>query len=167
MTDLSNTPQFIISRNFDAPVERVFDAWADIEQYRQWSGPKGSVVHVLSGGIAEGGHLHSFVVHPDLPPMYAWCVYREIDRPKRIVWEQSFSDADGNITGAPFFEHWPRKLLTEVDFAEDNGGTKLTLRWTPIEATPEAIEMFTAQMTSMTGGWGGSFDALAEWLANS
>jgi uncharacterized protein YndB with AHSA1/START domain len=159
-------PQFVISRLFDAPIQRVFEAWADIERYAQWSGPKGSRVHILSGAIAAGSHLHSTVVHPDLPIMYTWCAYREIDRPRRIVWEQSFADAEGNITGAPFFEHWPRKLLTELDFIEKDGGTELTLRWTPIEATPEAIEMFVKQMTSMKGGWGGSFDELEAYLAD-
>lgn len=166
MTDLSTMPQFVISRHFDAPIERVFDAWAEIEQHAQWSGPKGSKVRIISGEIATGKHLHSFVEHPELPPMYAWCVYREINRPTRIVWEQSFADADGNITGAPFFPHWPRSLLTEVDLVERDGGTELTLRWTPIEATPEAIEMFVAQMTSMKGGWGGSFDVLEAFLAS-
>lgn len=166
MTDLSTMPQFVISRHFDAPIERVFDAWADIERYADWSGPKGSKVETISGAIAVGSHLHSTVSHPDMPPMYTWCVYREIDRPRRIVWEQSFADADGNITSPPFFEHWPRVLLTEIDFVEKNGGTELTLRWTPIEATPEALEMFVSQMASMTGGWSGSFDELAEYLAD-
>lgn len=166
MTELSTMPQFIIWRRFDAPIERVFDAWADIEQYTAWSGPKGSTVQILSGEIAVGSHLHSFVEHPQLPPMYSWCVYLEIDRPRRIVWEQSFADAEGNITSPPFFEHWPRKLLTEIDFAESAGGSELTLRWTPIEATPEALEMFVKQMASMKGGWGGSFDELEAFLAS-
>lgn len=166
MSDPADMPQFIISRRFDAPIERVFDAWADLGQYAQWSGPKGSTVRTISGEIAVGKHLHSSVEHPQMPPMYAWCVYREIDRPRRIVWEQSFADVEGNITSPPFFEHWPRTLLTEVVLVEHaEGGTELTLRWTPIEATPEALEMFVQQMTSMKGGWGGSFDELAEFLA--
>ena len=167
MTDSLTMPQFIITRWFESPVERVFDAWADVGQYCAWSGPKGSTVHILSGEIAVGSHLHSFIEHPSLPKMYAWCVYREIERPRRIVWEQSFADASGNITGAPFFEHWPRKLLTEVDLVEKDGSTELTLKWIPIEATPEAIEMFVSQMTSMTGGWTGSFDELATFLAGA
>ena len=42
MTDSLTMPQFIITRWFESPVERVFDAWADVGQYCAWSGPKGS-----------------------------------------------------------------------------------------------------------------------------
>lgn len=165
MTDSETVPEFIITRHFDAPIERVFDAWADVEQYRQWSGPKGCTVNILSGEIREGSHLHSFVDHPSLPPMYAWCVYRTVRRPHLLVWEQSFADAEGNISKPPFFEHWPRTLLTTVEFAEEGEGTRITLTWKPIDSTPEGMAMFASQMASMQGGWGGSFDALAEFLA--
>jgi hypothetical protein len=36
--------------------------------------------------------------------------------------------------------------------------------WTLIEYTDAALAMFIKQMASMTGGWGGSFEKLEEWL---
>ena len=66
----------------------------------------------------------------------------------------------------PFFDDWPQTLLTEVSLEARDGGSFLTLKWTPIEYTEAALAMFIKQMASMTGGWGGSFDKLVEWLGN-
>jgi hypothetical protein len=45
-------------------------------------------------------------------------------------------------------------------------GFERLLAWTPIEYTEAALAMFSRHMASMTGGWGGSFDKLDEWLAD-
>ena len=71
-----------------------------------------------------------------------------------------------NIAEAPFFDGvWPREMLTEVSFEEEGDRTKLTLTWTPIDASAEERAMFLSQLPSMRGGWGGSFDELDEHLA--
>ena len=51
---------FIISREFDAPRERVWQAWTEVERLKQWFSPKGftviaakmnkySIIHLVSG----------------------------------------------------------------------------------------------------------------------
>ena len=59
---------------------------------------------------------------------------------------------------------WPLKLLTTVTFARDGQGTKVTLQWRPLDASAQEIQTFQAGMESMTIGWGGSFDQLADYL---
>ncbi len=51
------TPEFTITRRFDASVARVFRAWAEVDQMARWSGPKGATTVVLSGEVAEGATL--------------------------------------------------------------------------------------------------------------
>jgi uncharacterized protein YndB with AHSA1/START domain len=165
MTDSRTTPVFTIQRRFAAPIERVFDAWADPAQMMAWSGPTGSQVTVLSGQIAQGATMHARQDTADGGVMHTVCRYHEIARPHRLVYDQSFADEAGNIVKAPFFDHWPHVMRTEVEFAEDDGGTRLTLRWTPIDATAEEEAQFAGIMESMTGGWSGSFDKLDEFLA--
>lgn len=165
MTDTRTTPVFTIQRRFAASIERVFDAWADPAQMEQWSGPTGSQVTVLSGGIAPGEALHSHYRAADGAEMHNLVRYHEVSRPHRLVYDQSFADADANIVKAPFFEHWPHVMRTEVDLVEEGDGTRLTLRWTPIGATAEEEAMFASMMESMTGGWSGSFDRLDAMLA--
>lgn len=165
MSDARTTPVFTIQRRFNAPIERVFDAWADPKQMEQWSGPTGSQVTVLSGGIAPGETLHSHYRAADGAEMHNLVRYHEVMRPHRLVYDQSFADADANIVKAPFFDVWPHVMRTDVDFAEDEGGTRVTLRWTPIGATAEEEAKFASMMASMTGGWTGSFDRLVDFLA--
>lgn len=159
------TPVFIIQRRFAAPIERVFDAWADPEQMAAWSGPTGARITVLSGEIAPGSPMHARQDSADGEVLFTFCRYIEITRPTRLIYDQSFADASGNITKAPFFDHWPRVLRTDVDLVEDGEGTQLTLRWTPIDARPEEEAQFASIMASMTGGWSGSFDKLDQFLA--
>lgn len=165
MTDTRTTPVFSIQRRFAAPIERVFDAWADPAQMEQWSGPTGSQVTVLSGGIGPGETMHSHFRAADGAEMHNLVRYHEVSRPDRLVYDQSFADADANIVKAPFFDVWPHVMRTDVEFVEDDGGTRVTLRWTPVDATAEEEAKFASMMASMTGGWTGSFDKLDKFLS--
>jgi uncharacterized protein YndB with AHSA1/START domain len=61
---------------------------------------------------------------------------------------------------------WPLELLTTVTFEQaPDSKTKLTLRWSPINATEEERKTFGAAHEGMTGGWSGSFDQLDVYLA--
>lgn len=71
---------------------------------------------------------------------------------------------------APFFDgNWPLELLTTVIFASEGQGqgerTRVTLTWTPLNATEIERDTFAANMASMNQGWTGSFDVLDEMLA--
>ncbi|MCB2067973.1 MAG: SRPBCC domain-containing protein [Erythrobacter sp.] len=161
----SHVPVFTISRHFAAPIEQVYEAWADLEKMVAWSGPAGSTVELVSGELAEGKTSISATVMPGVDAMYSLCLWRELRRPHRVAWEQSFCTREGEKCSPPFFDEWPRTLLTEVDLAEAEGGTMLTLRWTPIEYDEAGLAMFVKQMASMEGGWGGSFAKLDAFLA--
>ena len=64
---------------------------------------------------------------------------------------------------------WMRKsLLTTITFEEAPGDkTRLTLRWSPINATEEERKTFDAAHDGMQGGWTGSFDQLDAYLAGA
>jgi len=98
--------------------------------------------------------------------MWAKFVYREVVAPELLVWEHSFSDEAGGLTRHPLSPTWPLNLLTRVTFDEATGGkTKLTLRWTPLDATEEEQKTFAAAHDIMQGGWTGTFDQLGDYLA--
>lgn len=157
-------PVFTISRAFAAAPERVYAAWADPVKMAQWSGPKGSSVEIIRGSQTEGQATISRTTSPDGPEMFSLCLWRELKAPSRVVWEQSFCTPEGVKCPPPFFDDWPQTLLTEVSLESRDTGTWLTLTWTPIEYTPAALAMFSQQMDSMKGGWGGSLDKLEAWL---
>jgi uncharacterized protein YndB with AHSA1/START domain len=163
---MSTTPEFTITRRFNAPIERVFAAWADVDQMAQWSGPKGATTVVLSGEVAEGSTMFARGERDGEAYAHTLTRYIEVAPPRRIVWEQSFADEHGNKTEPAFAPGWPVTLLTEVDFEADGDGTVITLRWQPVGATPEQEKMFADNLASMNGGWSGSFDKLDEFLAS-
>lgn len=159
-------PEFVITRVFKAPRRKVWDAWTKPEQIARWLGPKGTTTVVLHADMRPGGMLHSRMASADGHVMWGKFVYREVTEPSRLVWVHSFSDEHANVVRAPFFDGlWPLELLTTVTFEEEAAGTRVTLTWVPMNATPEEQATFAANMVSMTGGWSGSFDQLDLVLA--
>lgn len=152
--------EFTISRIFKAPRQKVWDAWTKPELLALWFGPKGSKATLVSADIRPGGMVHSYMDAPDGGRLWAKFVYREVVPPSRLVYEHSFSDAQGNIAGSPFSDNWPKVLLTTVLFDDDGANTRVRLHWKPSGATPAEQAEFTAAIDSMHGGWSGSFDEL-------
>jgi uncharacterized protein YndB with AHSA1/START domain len=93
-------------------------------------------------------------------------VYREIVKPERLVWVHSFSDPAGKITRHPFDDEWPLQLLTTMTLEEEAKGTRVTIRWEPLEATEAERQTFDKSHQSMQGGWTGTFNQLADYLAS-
>jgi uncharacterized protein YndB with AHSA1/START domain len=87
-------------------------------------------------------------------------------RPTKLVWAHSFSNEAGGITRHPLSATWPLELLTTVTLEEQpDGKTKVTLVWSPLNASPEELQTFDAARDSMRGGWGGTFERLDAYLA--
>ena len=158
--------RFEISRVFDAPRARVWDAWTKPGQLAQWLAPKGATSEVKQFELKPGGHLHSKLTGADDSVSWGKNTYREIDPPNRLVWEQGFSNEAGEITPAPFPMPWPRLMLTTVVFGDEGARTRVTLTWEPINPTKEELQSFAQMLTSMTGGWTGTFDQLDAFLAD-
>jgi uncharacterized protein YndB with AHSA1/START domain len=111
--------------------------------------------------------LHSCLVTPDGMEMWAKFVYREVQPSTKLVWEHSFSDKDGNITRHPGHPSWPLKLLSTMTLEEQSNQTKLTLTWTPLEATTEEVATFQEGMAGMEQGWSGTFEQLTAFLGKN
>jgi uncharacterized protein YndB with AHSA1/START domain len=164
----AKTADFVITRVFDAPRELVWQAFADPERMQHWFGPKGSTILSSKMDLRVGGTYHGAMRNPDGQVMWAKFVYREVNAPKRLSWVHSFSDENGGLTRHPLSTTWPLELLTTVTFEEaPSGKTKLTLSWSPINATEEERKTFEAAHDSMQGGWTGSFERLAAYFAGA
>ena len=164
----AKSTDFVICRVFDAPRELVWQAFADPERMKHWFGPKGSTIVSSKMDLRVGGTYHGAMRNPDGQIMWAKFVYREVAPPERLSWVHSFSDETGGLTRHPMSATWPLELLTTVTFEEAPGGkTKLTLRWAPVNATEEERKTFAAAHDSMQGGWTGTFERLADYLADA
>jgi len=170
----SGKKEFVITRVFDAPRELIWKAWTQPEQLTEWWGPKGMPISVQKFELRPGGVFHYSMRAPDGSNWWGKIVYREIIVPEKIVFINSFSDANENITRHPLSPTWPLEVFNTLTFAKQDGlptrqggKTTITLRGGPINATEEERKTFEAGYGSIQQGFKGTFDQLDEYLINT
>jgi len=156
---------FEISRVFDAPRDRVWKSWTEAERLKHWWGPKGFVVTHCKVDLRPGGTMHYCLRMPDGKEMWGKFAYREIVKPERLVFVNSFSDPKGGTTRHPGHASWPLEMLSTILFEELGGKTKVTVQWVPADTSTEAErKTFDEGRDGMKMGWGGTFDQFADYL---
>lgn len=168
-TNVSTTPAqpFVITRVVNAPRDLVWQAWTEAEHLRHWWGPKGSKIEVIKVDLRPGGVFHYVLRYSTGAAMWGRFTYQEIAAPERLVYLSCFSDESGGITRAPFpgTGRFPLEIENTVTFSDHEGGTAITISGLPHDATDEERTFFEGMFASMTGGFGGTFDQLQEYLA--
>jgi len=168
MTAETQSTDFVIAREFDAPRDLVWKAFTEPERMKQWWGPKGLTVAAAKMDLRPGGSYHYGMRTPNGQTMWGKFVYREIAAPERLVFVNSFSDEAGGLTRHPMSPTWPLETLSTFTCDELPGGkTKFTIRWSPINATEEERKTFDSSHEGMRQGWGGTLDQLAAYLATA
>jgi uncharacterized protein YndB with AHSA1/START domain len=104
---------------------------------------------------------------PDGHEMWGKFVFREVSPPDRLVFVNSFSNEQGGLTRHPMSATWPLEVLNVLTLTGDRGRTTLKLEGRPVNATDEERATFETGFDSMRNGFGGTFDQLAEHLAEA
>jgi uncharacterized protein YndB with AHSA1/START domain len=159
--------EFVITRVFDAPRDLVWKAFTEPQRMKEWWGPKGVTITKSEMDLRPGGSYHYAMRTPDGNTMWGKFVYREITPPSRMVFVNSFSDEAGGVTRHPMAPTWPLEMLSTFSFEEEDGKTRFTVRWSPLNASAEERATFAAGHASMQQGWGGTLDKLAAYLAKA
>ena len=157
-----DTRALVITRQFDAPRERLWQAWTDPEHVKRWWGPKGFTTPFCTIDLRVGGVFLYCMRSPEGKDYWSKNVYREIVSPTRIVATDSFADEKGNVVPATYYgmsSDIPLEMLVTVTFEEQGGKTKLTLTHAGLPAGE--------QRDGAQTGWSESFDKLAESLKRS
>lgn len=160
------TAPFVIARVLDAPREKVWRVWTEVEHLQRWWGPKGFTVSHCKVDLRPSGIMHYCLRGPDGSEMWGKFVYREIAKPERLVWINSFSDQDGGTTVHPMMADWPREMRTTVTFGAQGARTKVTVHWVPVDGSTESERRtFDAGRNSMQQGWTGTFEQLEAYIS--
>ncbi len=162
---MSDLPEFVLDREFDAPRDLVWKAWTDPELLQRWYGPGVETV------------IHRFDLEPDgewLNEMkmgggsnYQKMIFKEVSEPEKLVWHHCSADENWNIAANPMMPDWPRKLLTTVTFEDNGDKTKVRLTQVPLDATDAEIACFAEMKDNMAGGWGMGYKIIDEIIAES
>ena len=109
------THEIVITRDFDAPRARVFEALTKPALLAHWYGPRTWSLVVCEVDLKVGGAFRFVVRRANGTEIGMRGVYREIVAPKRFVHTQTFE-----------LEDFPGELVVSTDLAERGGRTRLT-----------------------------------------
>lgn len=163
------TPQdfeFKISRQFKAPLERVWRAWTEPDQLEKWLGPKGSIGLFSHMDFREGGSHHYGMQSEDGSKMYGKWRILQIKPLEKIVFLQCFTDEAGDQPlRHPMAPTWPLYMHSTYLFSSKGEETEVTVLWRAHDATDAEKQVFFDAAAGMNMGWSGSFDRFDALLA--
>ena len=119
--------EFTLVRDFDVPRDLVYRVWTEPDHMSQWLFPRDVATpqETISQDLRVGGPRRWTLVNEQDGTRYPTVVrFREVVEPERLVFTWGDEDNEG--------------ALITVDFAEHDGGTRLTLHLTgPAERVTE------------------------------
>jgi len=134
--------QLILSRDFQASPELLFEVWSDCRHLKHWWGPKEWPMDECTIDFRVGGEWRYCLRGPNEgDESWGKAIYREINRPENMVYTDHFTDADGNVA-----ENMPNITIT-VEFSAHNGKTRqlITVDFDTNEDRDKIVEMGMAE----------------------
>jgi uncharacterized protein YndB with AHSA1/START domain len=114
-----------MTRDVAAPCRLVFEAWTKPEQVARWFGGRHWTVPVCEIDLRTGGAWRYVLHGPEGMKLGAKGIYREIARPDRLVYTESFDDGEGGpLRGR--LEMFPGESINTLTFSERGGITTVT-----------------------------------------
>jgi uncharacterized protein YndB with AHSA1/START domain len=105
-----------IVRFINVPANRVYDAWTDPAQLRQWFGPENVRTRKITADVRVGGNYRWDLTSPEGEEMSAFGEYKELIPGKKIVftWQWDDDEAWENRTSVVTIELFERRGRTEL-----------------------------------------------------
>jgi len=107
-----------IVRFINVPADRVYNAWTDPAQLREWFGPENVRTRNITVDACIGGKYRWDLTSPDGEEMSAFGEYKELVPGRKIVFTWQWDDD----------EAWEnRTSVVTIELFERQGGTELRL----------------------------------------
>lgn len=142
----------VVERDFNAPVEKVWQIWTDAESMKKWWSPKSYTAPVIKNDLREGGSFLFSMQAPDGKTSWNTGKYTEVIPQQKIVSMMSFADEAGNVVPAEHYQipgKWPNEVKITAEFKSVDGKTRVIV-------TEEGIPMVMYVFAKM--GWEQQFD---------
>ena len=157
---MSELPEYILDRIFDAPRDMVWKAWTDPELLARWYGP-GVETIIQEFNLVVGGFWLNEMKWGD-KSMLSKAEFTQVEENQLLVWNHSAADENWNVVANPMMPDWPTTLLTTVSFEDVGEKTKVRLVWTPVDASEAEIACFVGSMNNMGRGWESGYAIMDE-----
>lgn len=106
-----DTKTIHVTREFAAPVSKVWAAWTEKQLLDQWWAPKPWVAKTKSMNFSEGGYWLYAMVGPEGTQDWCRCDYQTIQTMKSFSVKSSFCDEKGNITNTFPIAFWKNEFF--------------------------------------------------------
>ena len=137
-----------IRRVVKAPRDRVYAAWTDPAQLKQWFGPDNVQTHDLVADVRVGGTFRWDLSNSEGEKMTCRGEYRELQPGKKIVFTWRWEDD----------EDWENHVsIVTVELGDADGGTELRL-------THEQLPNEESR-DGHTRGWNSALDKLEKFFS--
>lgn len=111
--------EIVITRDFDAPRELVWQVWTDPRHVVKWWGPNGFTTTIEKMDVRPGGEWKHVMHGPDGTDYPNHSVFQEVVKPERIVY--SHGGSKPGDPGVSFVSTWTFEALP-------GNRTRLTMR---------------------------------------
>ena len=134
--DIDNRTLTIVA-DFAAPVERVWQVYADPRQLEKIWGPPEYPATVVDHDLSAGGAVNYFMTSPEGEKYAGWWRVSAVAPPRRLEFEDGFADAEGRPN-----PDMPVTVVAVTLDDRDGGGTRMEI--TSTFATVEAMDQLLA-----------------------
>ncbi len=127
-----------IASEWDAPIDRVWQLWADPRKLERWWGPPTYPATVVEHDLQPGGRVTYFMTGPEGDRHDGWWRVISVDEPKRLDLQDGFADADGTPNDA-----MPTTMFTVIFDELGANRTAMTIetKFPSAEAMAQLTEM--------------------------
>jgi uncharacterized protein YndB with AHSA1/START domain len=122
-TDYDNLTTTLVA-DFDAPIDEVWQLWADPRKLERWWGPPTYPSTFEEHDLSPGGEVTYFMTGPEGDQSRGWWHVTSVDPPTSLQFTDGFAKDDGTPNDEmPVIE-------VEVQLSERGDGTRMEIRST-------------------------------------
>ena len=159
-TDYDNLTTTLVAE-FDAPIDEVWQLWADPRKLERWWGPPTYPSTFERHDLAPGGEVSYYMTGPEGDQPRGWWRVTSVEPPTSLQFTDGFANADGTPN-----EELP-VINVDVRLSErDGGGTRMEIRSTYESreeldkliamGAVEGLQQSVGQMDALLAGSGSS-----------
>jgi uncharacterized protein YndB with AHSA1/START domain len=158
---MQSDKDIVITREFDAPRQLVWDVWTQPKHIEKWFGPKGFNTRVDQLDFEVGGRATYVMITEDGTEYPSTGVYREIVPIEKIVTTDEFGDGFEEIESMKNVE-LPQGMVSTFLFDDlGENRTKVTI----ITSHPTIEDRKKHEDMGVVGGWNSSLDKMDDYLS--
>lgn len=150
----------VITREFTAPRQLVWEVWTKPEHIVKWFGPKGFSTRIDEHDFRVGGRTRYVMIDSDGTEYPGTGVFQEIVPIEKIVTTDEFGDGIEKVEALKNVD-LPEGMVSTFLFDDLGERTKLTI----ITSHPTVEDKKKHEAMGVVDGWNSSLDKLEEAIA--